>query len=86
MYIEPTHSKNFKPFSIVIETPEEAKHLIYKLCFAKCATDPKGIEVNMRNLIIQEMNSQGIDLSTYVDEEAKLHDDYIKEHIKPPQH
>ncbi len=82
MYITSTPKEKFKPFSIVIETPEEAKHLIYRLCFCACSTDPKGIESAMRILLVREMLEQGIDLSTFTEEENKLYNDYTKEKYK----
>ncbi len=82
MYIEPIRSKEFKPFSIVIETPEEAKHLIYRLCICACPTDPKGIESAMRILLIKELKEQGVDLSTLVEEENKFYNDYTEEKYK----
>ncbi len=78
MYITSTPKQKFKPFSIVIETPEEAKHLINRLCFCACPTDPKGIESAMRILLVRELQEQGVDLSTIVEEENKLYNDYVK--------
>lgn len=86
MHVETIEKKEtYKPIRIIIDSKEEAFHLLYRLCFIPCPSDPLGIESVLRHLIEKELKKQGIDLSTYAEKEERLSERFSYESTETKQ-